>query len=85
MRDARVKAIHKPKEHHTRCLLKASLDLIFVVYLSQIMSQTVPLTEMGSEGMKEGGGKEDDFCRLWEGCQQGKLPPIGLASVYKGQ
>lgn len=61
-----MKTIHKLKEHQTRCLLKASLDLIFVVYLSQIMSQTVPLAEMGSEGMKEGGGKEDDFCRLWE-------------------
>lgn len=79
-------AIHKLKqEHHTRCLLKASLDAFFVVYLSQRMSQTGPLAERGSEGMKGGGGTEDDFYRLWEGCQQGKLPASGVASVCKGQ
>lgn len=80
-------AVHKLKqEHHTRCLLKASLALIFLVYLSQSMSQTGPLAERRSEGMKEGGGgKEDDFYRLWEGCQQGKLPATGVASVCKGQ
>lgn len=79
-------AIQKLKqESHTRCHLKASLDLIFVVYLSQSMSQTGPLAKRASEGMKEGGGKENDFYRLWEGCQQGKLPATGVASVYKGQ
>lgn len=77
-------AVHRLKqEHHTRCLLKASLDLVFVVYLSR--SQTGPLAEIGSEGMKEGGGKEDDFSRLWERCQQGELPALGVASVCKGQ
>lgn len=79
-------AIHKRKqEHHTRCLLKASLDPVFVVYLSQSMSQTGPLAERSSEGMKAGGGKEDDFYRLWEACQQGKLLATGVASVCKGQ
>lgn len=34
--------------------LKASLDLFFVVYLSQNMSQTGPLAESSSEGMKGG-------------------------------
>lgn len=79
-------AIHRLKqEHHTRCLLKASLDLVFVVYLSLSMSQAGPLAERGSEGMKEGGGKEDDFYRLWEGCQLGKVPASGVASVCEGQ
>ena len=78
--------IHKLKqEHHTRCLLKASLDPIFVVYLSQSMSQTGPLAERRSEGMKEGGGKQDDFHRLWEDCQRGELPATGVASVCTGQ
>lgn len=79
-------AVHKLKqEHHTRCLLKASLDPIFFVYLSPSMGQTGPLAETCSEGMKEGDWKEDDFYRLWEGCQQGKLPTTGVASVCKGQ
>lgn len=40
--------------------------------MSQSMSQAGPLAERGSEGMKGVGGTEDDFCRLREGCQQGK-------------
>lgn len=76
-------AIHKL--NHTRCLLKASLDLAFVVYLNLNMSQTGPLAGRGSEGMKEGSGEEDDFYRLLEGCQLGKLPALQVASVCKGQ
>lgn len=64
-----MRAIHILKVEHTRYCLKAFLDLVVVVYLRQIMSQTISLVKMGSGGMKKGGGWEDDFCRLWEGCQ----------------
>lgn len=51
----------------------------------QSQSQTGPLAEKASEGMEEGGGEQNDFSRLWERCQQGKLPATGVATVYKGQ
>lgn len=77
--------IESNPQTYTRTPYEVTFQSIFVVYLSQIISHIGSLAKRGSEGMGEGRGKEDDFCRLWEGCQQGKLPPIGLASVYKGQ
>lgn len=37
-------------------LFESILDLVVVVYLRLIMSQTVTLVEMDSGGMKKGGG-----------------------------
>lgn len=79
--------VHQQNEtrEQYQVLLKASLDSLFLVNLSQDMSQTGPLAEMNSGGKRSIGRTFIDFYRLWRGCQQEILPDSWIVSVWKWQ